>query len=229
MHEPSGDVYLTEDRDPRAGFYRFVPKQRGRLAGDGVLEMLRMKSHPDLRAGLPPGREFPVDWVRIDDPGLAHTPGRTDGLGVFTRGEGCFATRDAVYFTSTNGGANACGQVFAYYPARRTLALLFESPDIATLDYPDNLCFSPRGGLVLCEDGSRERTLLHGLGADGALFPFARNDVVLDGEPFGHAGEFRGAEWAGTCFSADGRWLFANLYTPGFSIAITGPWRAGLI
>ena len=119
--------------------------------------------------------------------------------------------------------------MFAYYPARGTLALVFESPDIATLDYPDNLCFSPRGGLVLCEDGSRERTLLHGLGADGALFPFARNDVVLDGEPFGHAGEFRGAEWAGTCFSADGRWLFANLYTPGFSIAITGPWRAGLI
>ena len=26
-----------------------------------------------------------------------------------------------------------------------------------------------------------------------------------------------------------GRWLFANLYRPGFSVAITGPWRHGLI
>ena len=38
------------------------------------------------------------------------------------------------------------------------------------------------------------------------------------------AGDYRGAEWAGACFSDDGRWLFANIYSPGFSVAITGPW-----
>ena len=240
VHVPSGAVYMTEDRDPRAGFYRFVPERRGRLAGKGVLEMLRVESRTDLRAGLAQGEELAADWVRIEQPDRAHTPGTTDGLGVFAQGaaqggavftrlEGCHATRDAIYFTSTNGGEAACGQLFAYRPERGTLALVHESPGIETLDYPDNVCFSPRGGLVICEDGSRERMVLQALSADGRQFTFARNEVVLDGEPFGHAGEFRRAEWAGACFSLDGRWLFANIYRPGFSVAITGPWQAGLI
>ncbi|HVF33912.1 MAG TPA: alkaline phosphatase PhoX, partial [Candidatus Saccharimonadia bacterium] len=240
VHEPSGHVYMTEDREPRAGFYRFVPARRERLAGRGVLEMLKLARPRELRGALPLGTELAVEWVRVEHPDRAHTPGTTDGLGVFTqghdrggavfaRGEGCHATRDAIYFTATNGGAGACGQLFAYYPFRQTLALLFESPDPETLDYPDNVCFSPRGGLVICEDGVREGKLLQGLSATGGLFPFARNDVVLHGAPFGHAGDFRRAEWAGACFSRDGRWLFANVYSPGFSVAITGPWRSGLI
>jgi uncharacterized protein len=240
LHAPSGAVYMTEDRDPRSGFYRFTPARRGRLAGKGVLEMLRVESGTDMRAGLRVGEELAASWVRIERPDRAHTAGTIDGLGVFTqgaeqggavfsRGEGCHATREAVYFTSTNGGAAACGQVFAYYPARGTLALVYESPGIEVLDYPDNLCFSPRGGLVLCEDGSRARMQLQGLAVDGRVFAFARNEVVLDGEPFGHAGEYRRGEWAGTCFSLDGKWLFANVYSPGFSVAIIGPWRAGLI
>jgi len=240
VHAPSGHVYMTEDRDPRCGFYRFVPAQPGRLAEGGRLEMLKVASQRDLRGGLERGREHPATWVPIDEPTRAHTPGTSDGLGVFaqgyaqggavfTRGEGCYATDEAVYFTATNGGAAACGQVLAYYPKRSTLALIYESPDLATLDYPDNVCFSPRGGLVLCEDGSRERMLLQGLSRKGEVFPFARNEVVLDGEPYGHAGTFRDAEWAGACFSPDGKWLFANLYSPGFTVAITGPWKRGLI
>ena len=240
VHEPSGHVFQTEDRDPRCGFYRFVPKKRGELARGGVLEMLRVKDRNDLRSGLKLGEHMKADWVRIEDPGRASSPGTTDTLGVFmqgfeaggsvfTRGEGCFATRDAVYFTCTNGGDAACGQVFAYYPERGTLALVFESPDPAALDYPDNLCFSPRGGLVLCEDGTRERMQLQGLSADGEVFAFARNEVVLDGEPFGLEGNFRHSEWAGCCFSRDGKWLFANVYSPGFTVAITGPWKRGLI
>jgi len=240
VHEPSGHVYLTEDREPCAGFYRFVPARREKLAGRGTLEMLKLVQPRELRGGLPQGQEFAVEWVRIDDPARAHSPGTRDGLGVFmqgherggaafTRGEGCYATRDAVYFTASNGGAAACGQVFAYYPVRRTLALVFESPDSETLDFPDNLCFSPRGGLVLCEDGTRDRKLLQGLSAAGGLFPFARNEVVLHGAPYGHTGDFRAAEWAGACYSRDGRWLFANVFRPGFSVAITGPWRSGLI
>ena len=50
----------------------------------------------------------------------------------------------------------------------------------------------------------------------------------LDGY-LGFSGDFSEAEWAGTCFSPDGRWLFANIYAPGFTVAITGPWRDGLI
>ena len=31
-------------------------------------------------------------------------------------------------------------------------------------------------------------------------------------------------ELAGACFSADGRTLFVNIYSPGATLAITGPW-----
>jgi uncharacterized protein len=32
-------------------------------------------------------------------------------------------------------------------------------------------------------------------------------------------------ELAGAGFSADGRTMFFNVYTPGITYAITGPWR----
>jgi len=57
---------------------------------------------------------------------------------------------------------------------------------------------------------------------------FARNATRLDGL-HGFVGDFSNSEWAGACFSPDGRWLFVNLYTPGFTVAITGPWRKGLV
>ena len=69
---------------------------------------------------------------------------------------------------------------------------------------------------------------LWGMTADGGLFPFCRNIVRLDGTR-GFDGDFSDEEWAGTCFSPDGRWLFANIYRPGLTVAITGPWRDGLI
>ena len=45
----------------------------------------------------------------------------------------------------------------------------------------------------------------------------------------GFAGDYSDSEWAGACFSPDGKWLFANVQEPGFTVAITGPWQAGLI
>jgi uncharacterized protein len=47
--------------------------------------------------------------------------------------------------------------------------------------------------------------------------------VQLAGEHLGLKGDFRGAEWAGACFSPDGKTLFANIYRPGFTVAISGP------
>ena len=32
------------------------------------------------------------------------------------------------------------------------------------------------------------------------------------------------AEIAGACFSPDGKTLFINIYWPGITLAITGPW-----
>jgi secreted PhoX family phosphatase len=86
---------------------------------------------------------------------------------------------------------------------------------------------SPRGGLVLCEDGSGQE-FLHGLTVEGDIFKFAQNNV-LNGERNGFVGDYRGSEWAGACYSPDGRWLFANLQSPGITFAITGPWTSGAL
>jgi uncharacterized protein len=240
VHAPSGDVYLTEDMEPLAGFYRFIPATRGELVRGGRLQMLKAVGAPDLRSGLSSGQRFAVEWVEIDAPAQGIDPeigdirgvqrqGLAQGASCFTRLEGCIASDDEVFFTATNGGDAACGQVFAYYPARSELRLVYESRDAGTLDYPDNVVISPRGGLLICEDSKGEVQHLQGLTRGGEIFRFASNNVVLDGGYRGLSGDFRGAEWAGTCFSPDGRWLFANIYNPGFSVAITGPWRDGLI
>jgi secreted PhoX family phosphatase len=97
----------------------------------------------------------------------------------------------------------------------------------SVLDNPDNVTVGPGGGLLLCEDGDRDGTRLSGLDRRGRLFPFARNDVVLDGEVQGLSGDFRDSEWCGACFDPSGRWLFVNLQSPGITLAITGPWRRG--
>ena len=121
--------------------------------------------------------------------------------------------------TATDGGDARCGQVWAYDPAGSRLQLVFESPDPLVLDYPDNVVLSPRGGLVICEDSDQPVQRLYGMTREGGLFEFCRNNAVLGGEK-GFAGDYRDAEWAGACFSPDGRWLFANVYSPGFTVAI---------
>ena len=83
--------------------------------------------------------------------------------------------------------------------------------------------------ILLCEDGDEVPQQLHGLTPAGRLFPFAENNVVLQGEQNSFTGDFRGQEWAGASFSPDGKWLFANIQTPGITFAITGPWGESLL
>jgi secreted PhoX family phosphatase len=78
---------------------------------------------------------------------------------------------------------------------------------------PDNVTVSPRGSVVLCEDGAGTDRL-KGLSPDGRLFDIARNH--------GSKGEFAGATW-----SPDGQWLFVNIQRPSATYAITGPWSRG--
>ena len=239
VHAASGDVFLTEDNDPVAGFYRFVPATRGRFERGGRLWMLKALGAPDLRRGRRVGERFAVEWVPVDAPeqgiGPAGEPdgnvlqGLAGGGSAFVRLEGCYAAGDTVWFTSTSGGDAGAGQVWAYDAANNSLRLAYESPAQETLYYPDNVVLSPHGGLLLCQDSyRREPQSLFGLTADGGLFEFARNATRLDGL-HGFVGDFSNSEWAGACFSPDGRWLFVNLYTPGFTVAITGPWRKGLV
>ncbi len=232
----TGIVYETEDR-PASGLYRFLPEEPGRLAAGGRLEMLVLAERPgaDTRTGQTLGAWDPIGWVPIDDPDPAkiakdsvYQQGVRLGGATFGRLEGIWYGNDRVYVVSTNGGDAAAGQVWELHPAEERLRLLFESPDRSVLDMPDNVCVSPRGGLVLCEDGDSEN-YVRGLTVDGAIFPFAKNAVVLAGERNGLAGDFRDREFAGATFSPDGRWLFFNAQVPGITFAVTGPWQAGLV
>lgn len=230
--DTDGTVYLTEDAQP-AGFYRLLPARKGRLAAGGRLQMLRVKSQPDLRSGLQTGQTFDVDWVDIERPAdgvgtNGHNgvlrQGQAQGGSLFTRLEGLHAGQDEVFFTSTDGGDARAGQVWRFVPSQQRLQLFLESPGNQVLDYPDNLCLHPtRDLMVICEDSKQPVQRLHGLTRQGDLFELVRSNVQLNGEHLGHRGDFRGAEWAGCCFSPDGKTLFANVYRPGFTVAISGP------
>jgi secreted PhoX family phosphatase len=126
---------------------------------------------------------------------------------------------------ASHGGKQSKGQIWAYTPHHETLELLFESPSSSVLDCPDNLCVSPRGGLVLCEDGDRVPQKLQILTRAGQLTEFAAMNVQLNGERNNLRGDFRSSEWAGATFSPDGKWLFVNNQVPGITFAITGDWQ----
>ena len=187
----------------------------------------------DLRKGRTAGTWRPVSWVPIDDPDPAEVTdhsvfeqGAAGGGATFARLEGTWYGDDRIFIVSTDGGEAEAGQVWEYDPGRERLRLIFESPGKDVLDMPDNICVSPRGGLVLCEDGATDN-FVRGLSLDGDIFPFARNNVVVDGERNGFAGDFRAREFAGATYSPDGRWLFFNAQTPGITFAVTGPWAGG--
>ena len=216
----TGIVYETEDRKP-AGFYRYLPLEKGNLGKGGLLQMMKVAGCDDLSQNAKTGRWYDVSWVTIDNPELAHSPGTKDEGGVFEQGraqggssfqklEGCWWGNDRCYFVASRGGKPGKGQIWAYTPHHETLELLFESPSSSVLDYPDNLCVSPRGGLVLCEDGDRVPQKLQILTRAGQLTEFAAMNVQLNGERNDLKGDFRDSEWAGATFSPTGKWLFCE-------------------
>ena len=232
----TGIVYETEDRQ-MAGFYRFIPQQRGVLSAGGKLQMLAIdgRANYDTADGQQMAHTLPVRWVAIDNPDPSGTWGDTSavfaqgftrGAARFSRLEGCWWGDGGVFFHATNGGDAKVGQVWFYRPTSAeagTLTLVFESPSADVLDYPDNITVSPRGGIVMCEDGSGEQ-FIRGLTRDGRIFDFARN--ILNR-----------TEFAGPCFSPDGRALFLNIMgstsdsgrEKGVTVAIRGPWTDGAL
>ncbi len=228
----TGIVYLTEDRG-NSRFYRFIPATPGQLAGGGQLQAMVLAGTLDTALAVA-GDSWSVSWVPITqpDPGTdtVRTEAALQGAARIVRGEGCWFGHGLVYVISTSGGAAGEGQVFALDPAAGTFTCVFVSPGAAVLDNPDNIAVSPRGGIVLCEDGENPVQLLHGLTPDGEIFPFAENHVVLAGERNGIAGNFSGSEWAGATFEPkNGNWLFVNIQTPGITFAIAGPWKQGAL
>jgi len=230
----TGIVYETEDQE-HAGFYRFLPERPYRdstpaeLVAGGRLQMLAVRGRPkaDLDRRQTPGMVLPVDWVDIanpepadaeDNPAAVFEQGWEQGAARFNRIEGCWYGEDGVWFTCTDAGEAGRGQVWRYVPGDDggRLVLVFESPRSSVLDHPDNVCVSPRGGVVLCEDGSG-RQYLRGLTRDGKMFDFAAN-LASD------------SEFAGATFSPDGQVLFVNIQRdPGATFAIRGPWERGAL
>ena len=233
----SGIVYLTEDANT-AGFYRFIPNTAGRLSDGGRLQMLGVPGSPHrmLVTRQSPGRPLPVRWIDIEEPDPADAEenpltvfaeGYGKGGALFSRLEGCWYADGAIYMNATDGGDARCGQVWQYRPSASddgTITLIYESPGRDVLNSPDNITVSPRGGLVLCEDA--RGSFVRGLSLDGHIFDFAEN--ILNGR-----------EFAGACFSPDGRVLFVNTQGDvsvdapstalGMTYAIWGPWERGAL
>lgn len=226
----TGIVYETEDQG-EAGFYRFVPGgpyrrgERPNLAS-GRLQMLglRKQSQYNTATGQSAGVVLPVHWLDIRDSDSAEDSvkanavfqqGWEQGGARFSRIEGCWHEDGTIYFACTDGGDARHGQIWRHRPAPDggDLTLVFESPGPEILKGPDNICSTPKGALVLCEDAAGS-CFLRGLTREGEIFDFAQN-IGKD------------SEFAGATFSPDGGTLFVNIQWSGQTAAIWGPWNAG--
>ena len=230
----TGIVYETEDQGEGSGFYRWVPAVKPTRPGDlaspnGVFQMLKIAGVTNYETAINQtiGVKLPVEWVTIANPDPLPVTG-TDpvtnttlstvflagyalGGARFRRLEGCWQSNGKIIFVSTNGGNEGFGQVWVYDPSAETVMLLVESPSHHVFDGPDNICVSPRGGMIVCEDAAAAQ-YLRGISPTGQLFDFARNlrNTI---------------EFAGACFSPDGQTLFVNLYGRA-NVRTTQPYKA---
>jgi secreted PhoX family phosphatase len=262
-------AYLTEDEAWNSGFYRYVPKDTSGRAGSyeagGRLQAARVagRAHADLRAPAV-GDVHRIEWVDIEDPDadpgkppaeITTLPGRASGpflqgwsrgALVMSRGEGICHHAGRIYMVDTEAGRSADGKVgqgngaiWEYDPRAQSLRAIFAAGSQQVGDNIDNITVSPRGSLLLCENGDGITdeygfgSRLLGITADGDSFTFAKNNIDLTLEDTVGAGKriepdyYRAAEWAGACFDPGGEVLFVNIQVPGVTFAIWGPWARG--
>ena len=184
---------------------------------------------PSLR--MIANRKHAVRWVDLDDveapDGDLRLRGRKAGAAIFARGEGMAfaleAAGPAIYFACTSGGAAQIGQIWRYLPslheggsregdAPGELEMFVESAGEGDFEKCDNIVASPRGELIVCEDGDGDN-FIRAVTPDGLIYTLARN---------ADAGR---SEFCGACFSPDGSTLFVNIQKPGITLAITGAWE----
>ncbi len=234
----TGIVYQTEDRHDGL-FWRYKPKELGNLAAGGKLEYLCVidgggragskgrdaRNWKESKDKVKVGERMKVEWRGIDDIDSPEDDlrkrGYENGGTRFARTEGIWFGDRELYFACTNGGSAQLGQIFRYRPSSAEgedgekaspgeLDLFVEPNDKAILQNADNLTISPWGDVVVCEDGPR-KPRIHHITPDGNVHVFGMN-------------RYNEKELAGVCFSPDGSTLFVNIYDPGITLAITGPW-----
>jgi secreted PhoX family phosphatase len=233
VHEPSGIVYLTEDKWDSL-FYRFIPNTPGRLQEGGRLQALAIvgeaakNTHNWEHVDIEIDEAISTHWIDLEDIdgdlNDLRLRGAAKGAAKFARGEGITLADDRFAFTCTIGGSNRLGQIFTYQPspfegtdreqdAPGKLTLIAEASQNALLKNCDNLTMAPWGDLIVCEDteDNTDRCALVGVRPDGSQYLVANN-------------AYSASELAGVCFSPDGKTLFVNIQYPGMTVAITGPW-----
>ena len=226
----TGSVYQTEDRKDGL-IYRFLPNNKTKLLNGGTLQALAFIDELSLdtrnwkKQKVRQGESFSVKWLDLENVESPNDDLREQGFekgcAKFARPEGMWEHEGKIYFTCTSGGKNELGQIWEYipslyegtpkeqkYPAK--LKLFFESDDAKSLDMCDNITISPFGDIIICEDGKGSDYLV-GIKSDGKSYKIAKN--ILNS-----------SEFAGACFSPDGKILFVNIYKPSITLAITGNW-----
>lgn len=267
----TGYWYLTEDAGNANTLYRFLPNNiqggLGSLHEGGRLQGLAVRGQPGADLRFPTlCQEFQCDWVEIADPdadraSITTTVSTVTGSGpfrgayanggaIFGANEGCWVANGVVFFTdkaTSSASATAparAGVIWSLDLATLVLKAIFVSRDRVVGNSPDNICISPRGGLLFNEDGGNSAPTsasiasqhLKVLANNGSSYVFAKNNydftrAQLDavGKTGATSGPQRNTEWCGSVFSPDGRVLFVNLQAPGVTLAITGPWTKGTL
>jgi hypothetical protein len=258
-----------DDNVRGTGFYRFIPGDASGTAGSyesgGRLQAARVagRRQADLRAPRV-GDRYRIDWVDIAEPdagpgvappeiAVANRPisgpflqAWTQGALRLSRGEGICFHDGRFYVVDTTAGTDLFGRrghgdgaVWEYDPGEQTLRAIFVAGSQPVGDNIDNIIASPRGGLLLCEDGDSIVDLygpgmrLIGLTPAGDSYTLMKNHVQLTHSQLAMAGkrvapgDYRGEELAGVCFDPAGEVLFVNIQRPGITLAIWGPWGRG--
>lgn len=252
-------AYLTEDSRNRSPLYRFIPRDDsqtpGALEKGGRLQAAKIVGRGFTELFTPtPGETHQIEWVDIANPDMdpdgdasgTFLQARDAGALSLSRGEGIVYHEGMVYVVDTSAGVNeeglagfGDGAVWMLDPVAGSLRCLFASTNPTMANNPDNIAISPRGGLMMCEDGGGaedefgfgERIM--GLTTTGESYIFAKNNIVLTAEQIVAAGkhcdpgDYRDREIAGVCFDPQGEIMFVNIQIPGVTFAIWGPWQQG--
>ncbi|MEV6862793.1 alkaline phosphatase PhoX [Streptosporangium subroseum] len=238
-------IYETEDAGSPLGLYFRWTSPKHFRAGKGALRKLALgkggdtagtleamscfkgsKHIADLSEATQPGTTYKVKWVNVPDRDAKTVSVRkqfsNDQVTRSRKLEGAWWSDGGAYFVASfarasDGSVNEHdGQVWFYNPKTETVTLktifgVNPDPEKDTdYDGPDNITVSPYGGVILAEDGEGVSHLV-GITKQGNAYPMARND-------------FSTSEFTGPTFSEDGRILYANIQSPGYVFAITGPW-----